>query len=250
MTTLLAEEPQYTHNVVEHPRAERSLIQLDRISKSYRSGRGELQALDTVSLRIEEGEFVAVLGPSGCGKSTLLAVLGLLEKHDEGEYLLAGTRVADLGFSRSADVRNRHIGLVFQAFNLVSGLTLLDNVLLPLRYSRTVPKSEHRARAMAALERVGLADRVRDYPHHLSGGQQQRVAIARAVVTDPSLILADEPTGNLDSARAAEVMDLFEDFHADGATIVMVTHDRSLAGRAGRCVRMHDGKIAEDHHVA
>jgi putative ABC transport system ATP-binding protein len=236
--------------VAERPRIERGLIELDGVSKSYRSGQGRLLALDSVSLRIGEGEFVAVLGPSGCGKSTLLAVLGLLEKHDEGEYLLAGTRVADLGFSRSAAVRNEHIGLVFQAFNLVAGLDLLDNVLLPLRYSRTVPKSEHRARAMAALERVGLADRVRDYPHQLSGGQQQRVAIARAVVTDPSLILADEPTGNLDSARADEVMDLLEQFHNDGSTIVMVTHDHSLAERADRSVVMRDGRIIEGGHVA
>jgi putative ABC transport system ATP-binding protein len=236
--------------VAERPRVERSLIELDGVSKSYRSGQGRLRALDSVSLRIGEGEFVAVLGPSGCGKSTLLAVLGLLEKHDEGEYRLAGTRVADLGFSRSAAVRNEHVGLVFQAFNLVASLDLLDNVLLPLRYSRTVPKSEHHARAIAALQRVGLADRVHDYPHQLSGGQQQRVAIARAVVTDPSLILADEPTGNLDSARADEVMDLLQQFHEDGSTIVMVTHDRSLAERADRSVVMRDGRIIEGGHVA
>ncbi|MGZ8778956.1 MAG: ABC transporter ATP-binding protein [Thermoanaerobaculia bacterium] len=229
--------------------AARGLIEVHRLSKSYRSGQGHVRALDSVSLRIEEGEFTAVLGPSGCGKSTLLAILGLLEKHDEGDYRLAGTTVSALGFSRSADLRNRHIGLVFQAFNLVANLTVLDNVLLPLRYSRTIPKSEHRPRALHYLERVGLAGRGGDHPHQLSGGQQQRVAIARAMVTDPSLILADEPTGNLDSARADEVMRLLEEFHREGATIVMVTHDRALAEYADRRIVMRDGRIIEGAHV-
>lgn len=227
----------------------KTLIEVRSLGKSYASGRGKINALQGINLQIEEGEFVAVLGPSGCGKSTLLSVLGLLEKPDQGEYWLAGVRVAGLGFNRSADVRNRHVGFIFQAFNLVADLTILDNILLPLRYSRFIDKREHHARAMHYLQRVGLATRIKDFPHQLSGGEQQRVAIARAMATDPSIILADEPTGNLDSRHAREVMELLKDFNHEGATIVLVTHDRSLTSYANHCVRMKDGRILEDGDV-
>jgi putative ABC transport system ATP-binding protein len=250
-THLAAEMPHTAQEFPQQPQPRSGLIELDNVSKHFRSGRGQVNALDSVKLSIEQGEFLAVLGPSGSGKSTLLAILGLLEKHDEGEYELAGTAVTQLGFSQSADLRNRHIGLVFQAFNLVAGLNVIDNVMLPLRYSRILPKSEHRARCLELLERVGLAERARDFPHQLSGGEQQRVAIARAMVTNPSLILADEPTGNLDSACAGDVMRLLQEFHAEGATIVMVTHDVDLANYADRRVFMRDGRIVEEAcHVA
>jgi putative ABC transport system ATP-binding protein len=225
------------------------IIEVRNLSKSYFSGRGATQAIDRVDLQIREGEFVAILGPSGCGKSTLLSVLGLLERPDCGEYWLAGAKVTSLGFNQSADVRNRHVGFIFQAFNLVADLTVWDNVMLPLRYSRAIPKEEHRDKALQYLERVGLSERIRDFPSQLSGGEQQRVAIARAMVTDPSIVLADEPTGNLDSRNAKEVMVLLRDLNDEGATIVLVTHDESLTQFANRCVHMKDGRILEDSHV-
>lgn len=226
------------------------LIRINSLQKTYPSGGECLRALAGLNLEVPFGEFLAVLGPSGCGKSTLLSILGLLETHDSGEYLLAGTSVAQLNFNQRAEIRSKHIGFIFQAFHLVGTMSVLDNVQLPLRYHRGIAKNQHHALALEHLDRVGLAARAHDYPHQLSGGQQQRVAIARAMVHNPSLILADEPTGNLDSAHAREILDLLKAMHKQGASILMVTHDATLSQHADRRILMHDGSIVEDHYVA
>ncbi len=219
------------------------VIDLTGISKRFSTEEVDTWALRGVDLRIDKGEFVAVSGPSGCGKSTLMAVLGLLTHFDEGKYQLAGRDVGTLDGDARATVRNRHIGFVFQSFNLIGDLNVLDNVALPLKFRGGVNKAARHQRAEQALERVGLAQRLKHHPHQLSGGQQQRVAIARALVGEPDLILADEPTGNLDSQNAETVMSLFAELHGNGATLCMVTHDAGLAARAQRIVHMLDGRI-------
>jgi putative ABC transport system ATP-binding protein len=224
------------------------VIELVDISKTYRSGPLEVAALQSVDLRICRGEFVAVIGPSGSGKSTLMHILGCLDVPTTGEYRLAGEHVGSMTEDALAEVRNRRIGFVFQQFNLLAALPAWRNVELPLVYT-AVPRSERRARAIEALRQVGLADRVDHRPNELSGGQQQRVAIARALVTEPALLLADEPTGNLDSASGDDVLGLLHDLHRAGRTVVLITHDDEVAHAADRIVRIRDGRVVE-HSLA
>jgi putative ABC transport system ATP-binding protein len=219
-----------------------AVIDLVDVGKTYASGSLEVEALRGVSLRIDEGEFVAVIGPSGSGKSTLMHIIGCLDVPTRGEFHLSGEDVASLDEDRLADVRNRHIGFVFQQFNLLQYLTAWRNVELPLVYSG-MDLHERKARALRALDQVGLADRADHKPGELSGGQQQRVAVARALVTEPALILADEPTGNLDSVSSADVLGLLTDLHRAGRTIVLITHDADVADRAGRIVQIRDGQL-------
>jgi putative ABC transport system ATP-binding protein len=223
----------------------RAVIDLADVEKVYRSGSLEVRALAEISMVIREGEFVAIAGPSGSGKSTLMHIIGCLDVPSSGTYRLAGQDVSAMNEEQLADVRNRRIGFVFQQFNLLPSLSALRNVELPLAYSG-IGRGERRDRAIAALEKVGLADRVEHRPGELSGGQQQRVAVARALVTEPALILADEPTGNLDSTSTAEVLRLFQDVHATGRTIVLITHERDIAAAAGRIVNIFDGRIVPD----
>jgi putative ABC transport system ATP-binding protein len=218
------------------------LIRLSGISKVFHTEEVETHALSGVSLEIRAGEYVAVLGPSGCGKTTLLSILGLLDSPSEGSYVLAGEPVSTLSPAQRARVRSRAIGFIFQAFNLIGDLTVAQNVELPLRY-RGLPPAERRTLVHQALERVGMLHRIHHYPAQLSGGQQQRVAVARATAGRPLVLLADEPTGNLDSRHGAEVMELLDELHAGGATIVMVTHDPRYVARAHRSVRLHDGRL-------
>ena len=221
------------------------VIELTGVTKHFSTEEVDTYALRGIDLEVRKGEFVAVTGPSGCGKSTLMAVLGLLTAFQQGSYHLAGRDVGTLNGDARATVRNQHIGFVFQSFNLIGDLTVLDNVALPLKFRGGVSRRQREERARAALERVGLTQRLKHFPHQLSGGQQQRVAIARALVGEPDLILADEPTGNLDSENAATVMRLFEELHAAGATLLMVTHEGALAQRAQRVVRMLDGRVVD-----
>lgn len=222
------------------------LIRLQDIQKSFLSDELETRALDEVSLEIRSGEFLAVSGPSGCGKSSLLAILGLLDSPSAGHYLLSGQRVEQLDSRARALLRNRKIGFVFQAFNLIGDLTVEDNVALPLSYRSEMSRAERRERVAEVLAQVDMAHRARHYPAQLSGGQQQRVAIARALVGQPSLILADEPTGNLDSRNAELVMELLQSVHAKGATLCMVTHDPRYAALAQRTVALFDGRVVAD----
>ncbi len=222
-----------------------SMIALRDIHKVFLAEEIETHALADVHLDIREGEFLSIAGPSGCGKSTLLSILGLLDTPTKGEYRLDGKPVAELTASQRARIRNRHIGFIFQAFNLIGDLTVYENVELPLTY-RSTSGAERKKKVQASLERVGMLHRQKHYPAQLSGGQQQRVAVARAVVGDPLILLADEPTGNLDSASGHAVMDLLEELHAEGATICMVTHDPRYAEYAGRQVHLFDGRIIED----
>jgi putative ABC transport system ATP-binding protein len=226
-----------------------AVIEMVAVDKTYRSGSLSVQALEAVNLKIEVGEFVAVVGPSGSGKSTLMHIIGCLDVPTSGTYLLSGEDVSTLDEDRLAEIRNRHIGFVFQQFNLLASLSAWRNVELPLAYSG-IPRRERRERAMAALARVGLSDRVDHRPGELSGGQQQRVAIARALVTEPALILADEPTGNLDSGSTAEIIALLHDLHASGRTMVLITHEHDIAAAAERTVRIHDGRLTETLEVA
>jgi putative ABC transport system ATP-binding protein len=219
------------------------VIELAGVGKTYRSGTLEVEALRDVTLRIEPGELVAVVGPSGSGKSTLMHILGCLDVPTTGEFHLAGEAVDRLDEDHLAEVRNRRIGFVFQQFNLLAYLSAWRNVELPLVYAG-VDRAERHDRAHAALARVGLADRAAHRPGELSGGQQQRVAIARALVTEPDLLLADEPTGNLDSASTLDVLGLLTDLHAGGTTIVLITHDADVAARADRTLVLHDGRVA------
>jgi len=228
--------------------ARKPLVELSGIWKIYDGG-VEVQALRGVDLRIYPGEYVAIMGPSGSGKSTLMHILGLLDSPTRGSYLLAGEEVSKLSPARLATLRNRFIGFVFQAFNLLPRASVLRNVELPLLYAG-VPGRERRERAMAMLARVGLADRAKHLPAQLSGGQRQRAAIARALVTEPSVLLADEPTGNLDQTTGAEIMGLFDELSSQGQTVVLVTHDPQVAAHARRLVRLVDGRIAEDTGVA
>ncbi len=221
------------------------MIELSAITRSYRMGGTEVRALAGVDLDVAAGEFVAITGPSGSGKSSLLNLLGCLDKPSSGEYRLDGEAVAALDDERVSALRSRKIGFVFQSFFLLPRLNVLENVLLPLRYAHE-PDPGAPARARALLQRVGLSDRLDHRPNELSGGQQQRAAIARALVRQPRLLLADEPTGNLDSKSAADVLGLIEELHAEGQTIVLVTHDADVAARAPRHVRLRDGRVEGD----
>jgi putative ABC transport system ATP-binding protein len=222
-----------------------SLIKLDGITKVFYTDELETHALSGIHLDIREGEYVSVSGPSGCGKTTLLSILGLLDSPTQGEYTLAGENVARLSASDRARVRNRQIGFIFQAFNLIGDLTVYENVELPLTY-RGMSGAERKERVHAALEKVGMSHRVKHYPAQLSGGQQQRVAVARAVAGSPAILLADEPTGNLDSQNGEAVMDLLRELHRGGATICMVTHDPRYARYAEREVHLFDGRVVEE----
>jgi putative ABC transport system ATP-binding protein len=224
------------------------ILRLDDVGKVYRSGSLEVAAVRGVSLTVHDGEFVAIMGPSGSGKSTLMHVIGCLDTPTSGSYHLAGEDVSTMRESALADVRNRRIGFVFQQFNLLSTMSAWRNVELPLVYAG-LPRAERKRRAVDALTRVGLADRVDHRPGELSGGQQQRVSVARALVTDPQLILADEPTGNLDSTATADVLDLFDELQAQGRTIVLITHEHDVAARAHREVHMRDGRLLEVDRV-
>jgi putative ABC transport system ATP-binding protein len=226
-----------------------SVVQLRGITKTYRIGREiTVNALRGVDLDVRAAEFVAIVGPSGSGKSTLMNVLGCLDVADGGSYILAGENVGKLSDDQLASIRNKHVGFVFQTYNLLSRLNAIENVELPLIYGGD--RKERRQRALAALEQVGLGDRVHHRPSELSGGQQQRVAIARALLNDPSMILADEPTGNLDSRSSAEILSIFQRLNDMGKTVVMVTHETDVAAHCKRIVRMRDGLIAHDELVA
>ncbi len=222
------------------------LIRLRQIRKSFLSEELETRALDELDLDIHSGEYLAIAGPSGCGKSSLLAVLGLLDTPSQGSYEFKGQRIDGLDARERARLRNREIGFVFQAFNLIGELSVEDNVALPLLYRSELSRAERRERVAQALEQVDMSHRARHHPAQLSGGQQQRVAIARALVGRPPLILADEPTGNLDSRNAERVMQLLADVHAQGATLVMVTHDPRYASAAQRTVQLFDGRLVAD----
>ena len=223
-----------------------TLIKLDGIKKVFLTDEVETHALSEIHLNINEGDYVAIAGPSGCGKTTLLSIIGLLDTPSGGSYTLAGESVANLTPAQQAYVRNRQIGFIFQAFNLIGDLTVFENVELPLTY-RKMPSGERRERVMEALERVGMAHRTKHYPSQLSGGQQQRVAVARAIAGKPAILLADEPTGNLDSKNGGAVMDLLKELHNDGSTICMVTHDPRYAEHADREVHLFDGQVVQDN---
>jgi len=222
-----------------------SLIRLEGLTKVFSTDEVETHALSGIHLEIAQGEYVSISGPSGCGKSTLLSILGLLDSPTGGEYMLDGQPVANLTLSERARIRNRKIGFIFQSFNLIGDLTVYENVELPLTY-RGMSASERKRRVQEALERVGMSHRSRHLPSQLSGGQQQRVAVARALVGDPSILLADEPTGNLDSKNGEAVMELLRELHRGGATICMVTHDNRFARHADRTVHLFDGRVVEE----
>ncbi|MEZ5498495.1 MAG: ABC transporter ATP-binding protein [Steroidobacteraceae bacterium] len=224
------------------------LIDAQNLRREYRMGSATVVALRDVSVAVMRGEYVAIMGPSGSGKSTLMNVIGCLDTPDSGSYRLNGQVVSEMSDSALAQVRNREIGFVFQSFALLPRASALQNVELPLIYSH-VPRRDRRQRAAAALQRVGLGERMAHLPNELSGGQRQRVAIARALVTDPALLLADEPTGNLDTATGMEILRLFDELHAAGNTIVMVTHEAEVAQRSGRIVELRDGSVVSDRKV-
>jgi putative ABC transport system ATP-binding protein len=221
------------------------IIRLEGIKKVFLTDEIETHALSGIHLEIAQGEYVSIAGPSGCGKSTLLAILGLLDTPSEGTYLLNQQQVANLDHAQRARIRNREIGFIFQSFNLIGDLTVFENVELPLTY-RGLSATERKERAMEALEKVGMGHRLRHYPSQLSGGQQQRVAVARALGGKPCILLADEPTGNLDSKNGDAVMDLLRQLHRDGATICMVTHDPRFARHADRQIQLFDGRIVDE----
>jgi putative ABC transport system ATP-binding protein len=224
-----------------------SLIELTDVRKTYRTGSSlEVAALRGISITVDEGEYVAVMGPSGSGKSTLMHIIGCLDVPSDGSYRLAGEDVSAMPESQLADVRNRRVGFVFQQFNLLASMTALRNVELPLTYRRGVGKAKRRERAIEALERVGLGDRMGHRPGELSGGEQQRVAVARALVTGPDVLLADEPTGNLDSASTAAILSLLDELHSSDRTIVVITHETDVARRSKRTVRLLDGLVSDD----
>jgi putative ABC transport system ATP-binding protein len=237
------------------------LIKLDDLTKVFYTDEVETHALSGVHFEINKGDYLSIAGPSGCGKSTLLSILGLLDTPSGGRYVLNGTPVENLDNSQRAYIRNKEIGFIFQAFNLIGDLTVFENVELPLTYRAGMNKQERKKRVLEALERVRMAHRLRHYPSQLSGGQQQRVAVARALAGAPSILLADEPTGNLDSKNGEAVMSLLSELHADGATVCMVTHDPRYAAYADRNIHMFDGRVVdeetlqrlreeEDRHIA
>ncbi len=222
-----------------------ALIHLEGVTKVFTTDEVETHALAGIHLEVKKGQYISISGPSGCGKSTLLAILGLLDSPSDGTYVLNGKPVQSLKMSERARIRNREIGFIFQAFNLIGDLNVYENVELPLTY-RGMPSAERKKRVHDALERVGMSHRVKHYPSQLSGGQQQRVAVARALGGDPSILLADEPTGNLDSTNGEAVMELLRELHRGGATICMVTHDPRYARYADRTIRLFDGRIVEE----
>ncbi|MEZ5361573.1 MAG: ABC transporter ATP-binding protein [Bryobacterales bacterium] len=226
-----------------------ALIELKGVKKVFFADEIETHALSNIHLQIERGEYVAISGPSGCGKSTLLSILGLLDTATEGQHLLKGDPVESLSASQRAKVRNREIGFIFQAFNLIGDLNVYENVELPLTY-RGMGSKERKERVEQALERVSMAHRMKHYPAQLSGGQQQRVAVARALVGDPSILLADEPTGNLDSKNGEAVMDLLRELHRNGSTICMVTHDTRYERYADRTIHLFDGQVLSEEEAA
>src|ERR1700719_2692993 len=222
------------------------LIQIQDMTKVFYADEIETHALSGVHLSINKGEYVAMSGPSGCGKSTLLSIIGLLDTPTEGSYSLNGKTVENLDFAERSRIRNQEIGFIFQSFNLIGDLTVYENVELPLTYRQRMPSADRKKRVMESLERVGMAHRIRHYPSQLSGGQQQRVAVARALAGHPSILLADEPTGNLDSRNGEAVMELLSELHKEGATICMVTHDPRYARCAERSITLFDGRIVEE----
>jgi putative ABC transport system ATP-binding protein len=225
-----------------------TFIQLREVSKVYSNGGGEIVALDRVDLRVRRGEFMAIVGKSGSGKSTLLNIIGCLDTPSDGEYYFDGETVAKLADNRLSEIRNQNIGFIFQGFNLISSLSAIENVELPLTY-RGLKKDARRGLAIEALMRVGLGDRLHHRPGEMSGGQQQRVAIARAIAARPPLILADEPTGNLDSKSGKEVISILSDLHREGRTVILITHDSLTASSAGRLVKISDGRITGDRAI-
>ncbi len=218
------------------------MIKLTDLTKAYRTDEIETTALNKVSVEVKKGEFVSIMGPSGCGKSTLLNIIGLLDSPESGSYEFDGKELANLKEKERASIRKQNIGFIFQSFNLIDELTVFENVELPLVYLK-VPKSERQTKVLKILEKMGIAHRAKHYPQQLSGGQQQRVAVARAVVTEPKLILADEPTGNLDSAHGNEVMDILTKLHESGSTIIMVTHSSHDANYSERIIKLLDGEV-------
>jgi putative ABC transport system ATP-binding protein len=226
-----------------------SLIQLDSVTKVFLTDEIETHALAGIHLEIEKGEYIAISGPSGCGKSTLLSILGLLDSPTDGSYIINGTPVSELPPPERARIRNREVGFIFQSFNLIGDLNVFENVELPLKY-RGLRASDRKARVKDALEKVGMGHRAGHLPSQLSGGQQQRVAVARAIAGNPAILLADEPTGNLDSANGEAVMELLRDLHRQGATICMVTHDPRYARHADRTIRLFDGLVVQEGAAA
>jgi putative ABC transport system ATP-binding protein len=229
--------------------AVQALIEIEGLTKVFYTDEIETHALSGIHLNIRKGEYVAISGPSGCGKSTLLSILGLLDSPTGGKYQLNSQPVESLDFAARARIRNREIGFIFQSFNLIGDLTVYENVELPLTYRQKMPSTERKPRVMEALERVGMAHRLRHYPSQLSGGQQQRVAVARALGGHPSILLADEPTGNLDSHNGEAVMKLLQELHQEGATICMVTHDPRFVLQAEREIRLFDGKVVAEEDL-
>ena len=225
--------------------ANSTLIKMEGVKKVFYTDEVETHALSEIHLEIKKGTYISIAGPSGCGKSTLLSILGLLDSPTDGSYMLNGQPVGKLTISERTRIRNREIGFIFQAFNLIGDLTVYENVELPLTY-RGTSSAERKQKVQNALERVGMAHRLRHYPSQLSGGQQQRVAVARALVGDPLILMADEPTGNLDSKNSEAVMDLLRQLHGEGATICMVTHDPRFASVADRSIHLFDGRIVEE----
>jgi putative ABC transport system ATP-binding protein len=239
---------QHPHTT-SHKNGSTPLIRLDSVTKVFLTDEVETHALSGIHLDIRDGEYVSIAGPSGCGKSTLLSILGLLDTPSNGSYALKGNEVASLSFADRARIRNREIGFIFQSFNLIGDLTVYENVELPLTY-RGMSSGDRKTLVTQALDRVGMAHRAKHLPSQLSGGQQQRVAVARALAGKPAILLADEPTGNLDSRNGEAVMNLLKELHAGGATICMVTHDERFAQHADRTVHLFDGRVVEDSRVA
>ena len=227
-----------------------SLINIQSLTKVFYTDELETHALSGIHLSIARGEYIAMSGPSGCGKSTLLSILGLLDSPTDGTYILNGKPVANLNFAERSRIRNQEIGFIFQSFNLIGDLSVFENVELPLTYRPGMAAAERKSRVTEALERVGMAHRMRHYPAQLSGGQQQRVAVARALAGSPSILLADEPTGNLDSKNGEAVMKLLAELHAEGSTICMVTHDSRFAAHAQRQIHLFDGKVVAEGELA